>query len=69
MAWWLLLALLVLLVVIASRFAFARADCGPWARAHGPGPFGPRDPREELRVRLARGDLTPEEYERRKALL
>jgi uncharacterized membrane protein len=59
---WILLALVL---IFLFRFAFGWGWCGPWH--HHAHPYV--DAREELRQRLARGDITPEEYEKRKALL
>jgi uncharacterized membrane protein len=61
--WWIFptffLGLFLLRVLFWPRWGW----CG-WGYA----PY-PVEPREELRQRLARGDITPEEYERRAALL
>lgn len=62
---WIIIPLLIIGSLL-TRFAFGWGWCGPWGYAYGPSYL---DPREELRQRLARGDITSEEYEKRKALL
>lgn len=67
--WWIFpaffLSFLVVRLVIGPRWGWGW--CGGWGSAY---PYAPYlDPREELRQRLARGEITPEEYETRVALL
>ena len=56
--WW----VLSLIVVVAFLF-LGRGRIGPWRDRHSEAPH------DLLRRRLASGDLTPAEYEKRKVLL
>ena len=58
--WWLFWVLLIILVL------FGRWG---WGRSEGPQGRNRETPHEILRRRLANGDIQPEEYEQRKALL
>ena len=63
MGWWWLIGLLVVVLLIAGIVALALRSSGPRATA-------PLDePREVLRARFARGEISREEYEERDALL
>lgn len=63
MGWWWLVGLLVVVLLVTAIVALALRSSGP--RAAAP----PDEPREVLRARFARGEISREEYEERDALL
>jgi hypothetical protein len=70
--WWIFPALFVTFFLVRALFwpRWGYGWCGPYGYAYGYAPPPPPlDAREELRQRLARGDITPEEYEKRREAL